>query len=122
MEITDIIIPFLVVVAVVLKAINLTKTGKNEGKEVAGEVFPSVEPLEPVAGPSAPAKKPRKGVEQQKPAHRSASPSPAVQGQPTGTNEPAPAGNAKKGRFAIKDKSDAKKAIIYSEIFNRKYN
>ena len=122
MEITDIIFLLAAVVVVIVKTVNSTKTGKSEGKGVAGEVFPSVEPLEPVAEPSASAKKPRKGVEQQKPAHRSASPSPAVQGEVSGANEPAPAGNAKKGRFAIKDKSDAKRAVIYSEIFNRKYN
>lgn len=29
---------------------------------------------------------------------------------------------SKKESFAIKSKSDAKRAIIYSEIFNRKYN
>ena len=28
----------------------------------------------------------------------------------------------KESQYAIKSKSDAKRAIIYSEIFNRKYN
>ena len=81
------------------------------------EAFPTIEILprpaeEPVPKPAARVQKPRPET------HK-----PVAQGLQE-TAAPAPKQQTEKpsGRYAIKSKSDAKRAIIYHEIFNRKYN
>lgn len=116
----------LVGVACVVSAIRHmtpSETGGNKlPRGVMGEAFPTIEPVEEEEPFIVEQPRPRKR-KNSAPAPRpvqkaSVAPSAAVV-EPLTANE-APA--AKKERFAIKTKSDAKRAIIYSEIFNRKYN
>ena len=105
----------LVGVAYVVSAIRHmtpSETGGNKlPRGVMGEAFPTIEPVE---------EKEPFVVEQPRPRKRkNSAPAPRPVQKASAPKE-APA--AQKERFAIKTKSDAKRAIIYSEIFNRKYN
>lgn len=96
----------------------LSSTEATEDKQprgALGEVFPMLEALaqEPVEHPQK-QKSTKKQVRTTAPVVEKASMS-----RPSVTE---PVAVDKKERFTIKGKSDAKKAIIYSEIFNRKYN
>ena len=105
----------ILVLAVIYSVVFVVKslTSKNPGveaKPLMGEVFPEIkiygEPLQQREEvPQIPVKKELKTE--------------------TAARQPAPAvatpAVEKKGKFAIKGRSEAKKAFIYSEIFNRKY-
>lgn len=89
----------------------------NTDEQQSAEVFPPIEPLileeeevvpQPLPKPS-PAKTVRKPV-QQKP--MAPAPVEAAKEEPAKKERPS---------YGIKSKSDAKRAIIYSEIFKRKY-
>lgn len=116
----------LVGVAYVVSAIRHmtpSETGGNKlPRGVMGEAFPTIEPVEEEESFVVERPRPRKR-KNSAPAPRpvqkaSVAPSAAVTPSPAPKEAPA----AQKERFAIKTKSDAKRAIIYSEIFNRKYN
>lgn len=116
----------LVGVAYVVSAIRHmtpSETGGNKlPRGVMGEAFPTIEPVEEKEPFVVERPRPRKR-KNSAPAPRpvqkaSVAPSAAVTQSPAPKEAPA----AQKERFAIKTKSDAKRAIIYSEIFNRKYN
>lgn len=85
-------------------------------RSIMGDAFPAIEVVDEREQPA-----PRPKQKTTKKAHASykpAAPIAAAADEPV-VQEPAP---EKKNHFAIKSKSDAKRAIIYSEIFNRKYN
>lgn len=100
-----------------------TTKGNRVPRRIVGEPFPAVEPLgeEPVAVEQS-AK-----VEQLLTALQGAKRQPAPKRvskaqRVTATLETPVEEEKKENPYALKDKSDIKKAIIYSEIFNRKYN
>lgn len=116
----------LVGVACVVSAIRHmtpSETGGNKlPRGVMGEAFPTIEPVEeeePFVVEQPRPRKRKNSAPAPRPVQKaSAAPSAAVAPSPAPKEAPA----AQKERFAIKTKSDAKRAIIYSEIFNRKYN
>lgn len=115
----------LVGVAYVVSAIRHmtpSETGGNKlPRGVMGEAFPTIEPVEEKEPLSWSGRAPERGktvCRLHAPCKASVAPSAAVAPSPAPKEAPA----AQKERFAIKTKSDAKRAIIYSEIFNRKYN
>ena len=88
-------------------------------RRAMGEAFPVVEILEPEVKPIP------------KPAKKRVQPSPSTppaqvrnqKGEPKPEYKTAqPVAEPEKANGVFKDKSEIKKAIIYSEIFNRKYN
>lgn len=116
----------LVGVAYVVSAIRHmtpSETGGNKlPRGVMGEAFPAIEPVEeeePFVVEQPRPRKRKNSAPAPRPVQKaSVAPSAAVEPSPAPKEAPA----AQKERFAIKTKSDAKRAIIYSEIFNRKYN
>lgn len=116
----------LVGVAYVVSAIRHmtpSETGGNKlPRGVMGEAFPTIEPVEEeepfVVEQPRPQERKKTAPASRSVRKTSAAPSAAVAPSPAPKEAPA----AQKERFAIKTKSDAKRAIIYSEIFNRKYN
>lgn len=110
-------------VVFVIRHMTPSETGGNKlPRGVMGEAFPTIEPVEEEESFVVEQPRPRKR-KNSAPAPRpvqkaSVAPSAAVTQSPAPKEAPA----AQKERFAIKTKSDAKRAIIYSEIFNRKYN
>lgn len=86
-------------------------------RQAMPEAFPTIEILprpteEPVQKPAARVHKSRPET------HK-----PVAQGlQEAAAPAPKQQTEKQRGRYAIKSKSDAKRAIIYHEIFNRKYN
>ena len=107
----------LVVIAVIYSVVFVVKSlaSKNPGveaKPLTGEVFPEIkiygEPLQQCEDAKAvPTKKVvKREVAAAKPSVPAAMPE---------------AEKKEHGRFAIKGKSEAKRAFVYSEIFNRKY-
>lgn len=107
----------ILVLAVIYSVVFVVKslTSKNPGveaKPLMGEVFPEIkiygEPLQQREDvPQTPVKKIVKTeVASRQPAPTVTTPAVEKKGH---------------GKFAIKGKSEAKKAFVYSEIFNRKY-
>lgn len=100
-----------------------SETGGNKlPRGVMGEAFPTIEPVEeeePFVVEQPRPRKRKNSAPAPRPVQKaSVAPSATVAQSPAPKEAPA----AQKERFAIKTKSDAKRAIIYSEIFNRKYN
>lgn len=114
----------LVGVAYVVSAIRHmtpSETGGNKlPRGVMGEAFPAIEPVEEPFVVEQPRPRKRKNSAPALRPVQKASVAPSAAVAPSPAPKEAPA--APKERFAIKTKSDAKRAIIYSEIFNRKYN
>lgn len=108
---------FLVAAVVVFLKIKGALTDKPGESVSSPEVFPPVEPLEPSVEVPVTAvlhsleRKKKQVHGAQPPVHKTV----ADEAQPEPPTD-------KKRSFGIKDKSDAKRAIIYAEIFNRKYN
>lgn len=106
-----------------LRHMPTSETGESKlPRGIMGEAFPTIELVEEDEPIVVEQPRPRKR-KNRAPAPRpvqtaSAASSAAVTPSPAAKEAPAP----QKERFAIKTKSDAKRAIIYSEIFNRKYN
>ena len=104
-----IIIMIISVVRNIAKTANKAKGGKQPTRTF-GEVFPQMEILQPEI-PDPPKQR-----------------TPAKKEIPTIANDsdgciPENIASEKRGcKVAINNKSDAKKAFIYSEIFNKKYN
>ena len=101
------------------KVLESREDGDAGAKPFIGEVFPQIEPLLPM----------EQGVEE-KPVSKGffkKSPEMAVHGAEQSAALPKmvqPVVKEEKNRFekvVMKNRSDAKKAFIYSEIFNRKY-
>ncbi|MBQ8365183.1 MAG: hypothetical protein IJX41_04800 [Bacteroidaceae bacterium] len=124
----DIIIG-IVIVAVVYIFSNIRKLSSTDAEEstlprgVMGEPFPTVEPWEMEPQPFTeqhPVTPKSKGKSRKKKSVQATIIAPPVDTAAQPANEDVSA--SKKESFAIKTKSDAKRAIIYSEIFNRKYN
>lgn len=112
-------------VVYVVSAMRKLSSTETEGgrlpRGVMGEAFPAIEPVEDepiVVEQPRPRKRKNRAPAPRPVQTASAASSAAVTPSPAAKEAPAP----QKERFAIKTKSDAKKAIIYSEIFNRKYN
>lgn len=82
---------------------------------VMGEVFPTVEILEPE--PVVPVQQKKKKPSAAKPKAQPKTTARTAEKAP----ETAAAAPARENDYAIKNKSDAKRAIIYSEIFGKKY-
>lgn len=97
-----------------------TKANRIPRKAV-GEPFPSIEPLEEfpmVVEPAAEQFLSNLQAKKKQPAPKRAS-----KAQRMTAAVATPVEEVKKENpYALKDKSDIKKAIIYSEIFNKKYN
>ena len=114
----------LVGVAYVVSAIRHmtpSETGGNKlPRGVMGEAFPTIEPVEEPFVVEQPRPRKRKNSAPAPRPVQKASVAPSAAVTPSPDPKEAPA--AQKERFAIKTKSEAKRAIIYSEIFNRKYN
>ena len=117
--------------AVVYVVKNLAPSGGKDAK-VFGEEFPEVEVLEPQ--PEFVAPKPEKTTGKRSSGTRqkrggASKPVPQPQPQPQrpvekktaahGQDDEKPAAESRLGR--LNNKSEAKRAFIYSEIFNRKY-
>lgn len=86
---------------------------------VMGEAFPAVEPLEPVKPAVSPRVQARgkTTIDERNKKHNSAPSSLKV-----ATKQPAPVScESEKSGYAIKNKNDVKKAIVYAEVFNKKY-
>lgn len=124
----DIIIG-IVIVAVVYIFSNIRKLSSTDAEEstlprgVMGEPFPTVEPWEMEPQPFTeqhPVTPKSKGKSRKKKSVQATIIAPPVDTAAQPVEEDTAA--SKKESFAIKSKSDAKRAIIYSEIFNRKYN
>lgn len=124
----DIIIG-IVIVAVVYIFSNIRKLSSTDAEEstlprgVMGEPFPTVEPWEMEPQPFTeqhPVTPKSKGKSRKKKSVQATIIAPPVDTAAQPVEEDTAA--SKKESFAIKTKSDAKRAIIYSEIFNRKYN
>lgn len=100
---------------------NFSPAPKEEGMTF-GENFPTVEFLEPAEEPAG--EEPVKdipGVVQPAPAKVAVQKRPDVGRSPqTGLPE-APVPEKKQRRVRLNGKSEAKRAFLYSEIFNRKY-
>lgn len=88
---------------------------EQEQPEVLGDEFPPLEPFEEIFT----VQQPVEPVQKPKPLKREAIHRPQAHVRPEAAPAEAP---KKESQYAIKNKSDAKRAIIYSEIFNRKYN
>ena len=120
-----------IVIAIVVMAViyivkvmfGLEKTNSADGeplpRKAMSEPFPAVELLEPETKPAP------------QPAKKRVSPSPSIapaqvrsqKSEPKPEYKTAePVAEPEKANGVFKDKSEIKKAIIYSEIFNRKYN
>lgn len=134
----DIIIIIVIIAVIYIYSIvkKLSSIGDNAGnmpRGVMDEVFPPIEPMnedndaredEPAMQPANAVQKETFSKEQPSKAASIASIIAAVNDakkEPLSVNK-NPVEQTKKDGFAIKDKSDAKRAIIYSEIFNKKYN
>ncbi len=91
------------------------EAGRTRG--VMGEVFPTVEVLEPTPAPQRTKKK--KEIVQKRHLKPEAKPSVAAK-EPAPVVKAATEESVEKG-YAIKDKSEIKKAIVYAEIFGKKY-
>ena len=113
MDVTNVI--YLTIVALFL-IFKVVVKQNNTDEQQSAEVFPPIEPLipeeeempeqQPRPAPAKPAKRPV----QQKPV--TPAPVEAAKEEPAKKERPS---------YGIKSKSDAKRAIIYSEIFKRKY-
>lgn len=122
-------VAFVFVIMGVSYARNSAKAKREAGQEpdeVLTEQFPAIDSQEEYEnvpdevgrsflGLFAPKKKVKEAPQRKRPATSAAAPEKK-------TPPPAPAEEKKKeGRISMKNKSEAKKAFIYSEIFNRKY-
>ena len=108
-----IIFIFIMIISVVR---NIAKTAKKvEGgkqtKGAFGEVFPQMEILQPEIPESPKQERQTKRVEIAK-----------QEDTPIGNTLETPSNDKRGYKVALSVKSDAKKAFIYSEIFNKKYN
>lgn len=75
------------------------------------DTFPQIEILEPVVQPEKSAmKRPKNAINRHK-----------VPSVPKSVKAEEPARQKQRQRISMKTKSDAKRAFLYSEIFNRKY-
>lgn len=112
--ITLVILAVVYIIKVMLGFEKREPAGKQQPpRKAMGEVFPVVEILEPTVKPRPAKKRVQPAEKVRKPAVSTAASAPNATGQ-------APELCKKSGIF--KEKSEIKKAIIYSEIFNRKYN
>ena len=124
----DIIIGIVIVAVVYIFSLmrKLSSTDAEEStlpRGVMGEPFPTVEPYKMEPQPFTeqhPVTPKSKGKSRKKKSVQATIIAPPVDTAPQPVEEDTAA--SKKEGFAIKSKSDAKRAIIYSEIFNRKYN
>lgn len=113
MEISDVVILVVAAAAMLIKFV--ASLNESKGQNTGGEVFPQMEPLVPVVE-EVKSRKDKKAAEPVNPA-------PKQSHTPLrGSDMHEHAEPVKKNRFAIKGKSEAKRAIIYAEIFNRKFN
>ena len=104
---------------------SLSTSQGDGGKQVFGEGFPTIEILEPEQKVSRPSVAPRVStiptshVERSPQFKKESAQSPRVASniQLPKNEDPAKHGYS----VALNNKSDAKRAFIYSEIFNRKY-
>ena len=116
------IISLLVIGAIYSVVFVVKNLGGKEGGKPFGESFPTIDVLEPENETATPASQvivPADTVGKQKPRNKS-----TVQTQHTTTTTPANkvAEPAREGRLVkLGCKSEAKRAFLYSEIFNRKY-
>lgn len=119
----------IVIVAVVYIFSLMRKLSSTETDEealprgVMGEAFPTVETYKMEPQPFTTQRDGRsksKGQSRKKKSVQATIIAPPVDTAAQPVEEDTAA--SKKESFAIKSKSDAKRAIIYSEIFNRKYN
>ena len=115
----------LVLLIAIYSGISIVKTllsGKDgvEAKPLADEAFPEVELLEPdgpVGQPVVPERREPRSRSRSKDVHAGIDNEQSIAaGQDPGRG----AQNGK--RFAFNNKSEAKRAVIYSEILNRKYD
>lgn len=122
-----VLIAAVVYVVSVMRKLSSTETSDNKlPRGIMGDDFPTIEPMEedePFVMEQPQPKNNKKAVQElftnmsASAAKKATATTSATVAEPF---DDAPI--AKKEHFAIKTKSDAKKAIIYSEIFNRKYN
>lgn len=125
------ILPFLIVVAVVIfklyKSANEVQRVPSDANDASDDVqpssfpeaFPTVEPLQTVTEPKSNVhNKKISKVKKDIKYDRDASPQAGIETQNSEAQQEH-AGSL--GKFSIRTKSDAKRAIIYSEIFNKKY-
>ena len=116
------IISLLVIGAIYSVVFVVKNLGGKEGGKPFGESFPTIDVLEQDAEPATHVSQvivPADIVGKQKPRNKS-----SVQTQHTTTTTPANkvAEPAREGRLVkLGSKSEAKRAFLYSEIFNRKY-
>ena len=116
----------LVVVGVIYSAIYIvkrliSKSADAAGAPIMGEPFPHIEVLETEErGPDeAPLKR---EADRRKTPEYGEKPSRTAYGHRSTSDSSSAADDRPKGkRFSISDKSEAKRAFIYAEIFNRKY-
>ena len=117
------ILVFSAIYLVIYVAKNLISSPGDAGKNVMGESFPSIEPLEQdesqfVVPPVVPAHSYDDEGMQKKP---SLKPSPYIP-EKKPVERPADEPKEHKERLVkLQGKSDAKRAFLYSEIFKRKY-
>lgn len=98
-----------------MRKLSSTETEESElPRGAMGEPFPVLEPERVTRH------KPKKTQRAKEPNRQVQKPEPVTLVNEPATEETMPAD--KKESFAIKNKSEAKRAIIYYEIFNRKYN
>ena len=89
-----------------IKAKKKPKTSPFPTGEMLEEVFPELAEAEPVAKPM------------KKAAYRKKNPSPATSSRPAPIASPP---SPKKEKIRLSNREEARRAFIYSEIFNRKY-
>lgn len=119
----------IVLLIVIYSVISIVKTLSGKGDVNAnpadGEVFPEVEFLEPEE-PVTPAPVRSGAPERERPRRRAHggnhSPVPTGDGHVAADVRESGDEEQKDKRFSFKGKSDAKRAVIYSEILNRKYD
>ena len=99
---------------VIQSAKNKKKPKTPSPQEVLEDMFPDIEEFQEVPQPEAePA--PKKVVSpKRKPSKAKSKPEPVVQVAPSSDNQ-------KKDNICLNTRKEARKAFIYSEIFNRKY-
>ena len=117
------IVSLLVLGAIYSVVFVVKNLGGKEGGKPFGESFPTIDVFEPESETATPASQvvvPTRTVETQRPCNNSVVHTPNSTATTTPANKLAEP--AREGRLVkLGNKSEAKRAFLYSEIFNRKY-
>lgn len=121
-SIVSIVVLIAVYSLIAIVKVILSKDGGVEAKPVMGEAFPEIECLEPEELPGEPRIVKDTGKKSKVRDFAKLSDNRSISFE-SDAEAPEPVSSEKRnsGKVIMKSKSDAKRAFIYSEVFNRKY-